>query len=803
MSRYEQGSPRRHGVVRWCRRVALAAAVAAAAVVTAGAVAYALTPLPTSLAALLPADDTRILDRHGRLIADLPRGGIRHVDVAFAALPLTLRQATLAAEDNSFYSNPGIDPLAIARAAVLDLRGGALYGGSTITQQLVRNTLLPPDERSSRSLLRKLHEALLALKLTRHLGKDGILALYLNTVNYGNLTYGAEAASQLYFGRPAAQLDLAQAAMLAGLPRAPSLYDPLRHPDAARGRQLAVLRLMLQHGYITPEQERLAAAEPLRIGSAALQGDSDPAPHWVTYVLGLVSDKLGAARVAQGGLTIRTTLDLALQQAATESVRRRVAEIAQEHNAHDAAVVSIDPRSGEILAMVGSADPTNRAIDGAYNVALAPRQPGSAIKPFTYLAALDRWSPGAANLGLTPASLLDDVPTTFRAPDGSLYQPMDYDAQFLGRVPLRVALGSSLNIPAVEVLQRVGIDRMLRMAHNAGITTMYRSDRYGQALTLGGGEVTLLDLTSAYGTIADLGMRHAPRAVLSVSDAAGHELGDWSPPPAAQAFGPRGPQLAAEMTDMLSDDAARLPSFGANSLLVLPDRPAAAKTGTTFDWHDNWTVGYTPDLVTGVWVGNADNAAMERITGVTGAAPIWNDVMTAALRDVAPRPFPIPPGMVRAAVCQDTGLAPEPGCRTPTTELFIAGTEPAPPVARTQSQIAGPPSVADPPDGARFALSSAIPAAAQQIAVTLQEGATPSQQAPHGHDLQLLVDGRPAGRCRAGPAAAGQGWGSPAAQQSCVLMWPLRPGRHRLAAQAPGAMAGRAVSITVDGNPQT
>ncbi|HKO23760.1 MAG TPA: transglycosylase domain-containing protein, partial [Chloroflexota bacterium] len=593
----------RRALARWCRRLAIAMGLAGLLLLAAGALAYALTPLPAMAGAALPAPDTRILDRHGALIADLPQAGIRHDVVPFSAFPPVLRAATLAAEDISFYRNPGIDPAAIVRAALLDVRSGrALYGGSTITQQVVRNALLSPAERASRSPWRKLHEGLLALKLTRHLSKDDILALYFNTVGYGHLTYGAEAASQLYFGRPAANLDLAQAALLAGLPRAPSLYDPLRHPDAARRRQLVVLRLMHRHGLITAQQERLAAAEPLRIDSA--DATTSPAPHWVTYVLGLVADRLGVARVARGGLTIRTTLDLGIQQAAVDAVRRRIAEIATAHQAHDAAVVAIAPQSGQILAMVGSADPANRAIDGAYNVALAPRQPGSAIKPFTYLAALDRWSPGAPNLHLTPASLLDDVPSTFHAPGGALYQPMDYDAHFLGRVPLRVALGSSLNVPAVQTLQRVGIARMLQVAHAAGITTMYRADRYGPALTLGGGDVTLLDLTAAYGTIAAGGMRHAPRAILSVTDAQGHELGDWAPPltrEARSAFGPRSPQLAALMTDILSDDSARLPAFGADSVLVLPGRPAAVKTGTTSDWHDNWTVGYTPDLVVGIW----------------------------------------------------------------------------------------------------------------------------------------------------------------------------------------------------------
>lgn len=626
---------------------------------------------------------------------------------------------------------------------------------------------------------------------------------------------GAETASELYFGRPAADLDLAQAALLAGLPRGPSLYDPLRHPVAARRRQRVVLRLMRAHGFITPAQERLAAAESLRIGSASVARDTgagSPAPHWVTYALGLVADKLGPNVVARGGLTVRTTLDLGVQEAAMAAVSRRIPAVAAAHGGRDAAVVAIAPGSGEILAMVGSADPTDRSIDGAYNVALAPRQPGSAIKPFTYIAALDRWSRGAQNLHLTAASLLDDAPTTFRAPDGSPYQPQDYDARFLGRVPLRVALGSSLNVPAVETLEKVGIRRMLDVAHAAGITTMYRADRYGPALTLGGGEVTLLDLTSAYGTIAAAGWHRAPRAILDVTDAHGHPLGDWAVPPAAQAFGPRGPQLAALMTDILADDGARLPGFGADGPLAFSDRPAAAKTGTTTDWHDNWTVGYTPDLAAGVWVGNADNSPMRRISGITGAAPIWHDLMEEVLRPVAPRPFTLPPGMVRATVCASTGLLPSsssPRCADQIDELFIAGTEPGAPAcgcsprARDPRMAAGGrcdakraasfacrmpslrpqtqafhglmPTIADPPDGSRYLYSPSLPAEAQQVSVRLPVTGA-----------QLLVDGRAAGRCNGDP---------------CAVPWRLRPGRHVLQALMVDAhgytMLGRGITIMV------
>jgi len=784
---------------RWRRprRVLAALLLLPLLLLAAGTLAYALTPLPSLSAAeaALPAPDTRILDRHGALIADLPRGGVRHDTVPFSIFPLALRQATIAAEDASFYHNAGVDPLGILRAALLDARlDRAAYGGSTITQQLVRNLLLSPQERTSRSLLRKVHEAILALKLTRHLSKDDILALYLNNISYGNLTYGAEAASEFYFARPIGNLDLAQAALLAGLPRAPTLYDPLRHPDAAHRRALVVLDLMRQRGLISAAQQRLAADERLTIGGSSSGSGAtvNLAPHWVTYVLGQLTDGLGAERVARGGLTVRTTLDLGIQLDARQAVQRRIAEVGKEHNAHDAAVVAISPRSGQILAMVGSADPNDPSIDGAYNVALAPRQPGSAIKPFTYLAALDRWSPGARNLHLTAASILDDVPSTFYGPDGAPYQPLDYNMRFLGRVPLRVALGSSLNVPAVETLERVGIPRLLQVAHAAGITTMYQADRYGPALTLGGGEVTLLDLTSAYGTIAAGGVRHAPSAILSVTDTNGRALGAWAPPPARQVLGPRGPRLAALMTDILADDSARWPEFGAGSALVLPDRPAAVKTGTTTDWHDNWTVGYTPDLVTGVWVGNADNTPMLHISGITGAAPIWHDVMAAALRPVVPRPFALPPGMVRETVCQGTGLPPTPApaapCADRTDALFIAGTQPG--VGSGQWTVTSneAPVITDPPNGARFGVSPDLPASVQQLSISVGSPLTPTPwltsppdpnrgSASLAHSpsrgegsIAVLVDGRVVDTC-----AGGSG-------RPCSVLWQLQPGRHYLQA---------------------
>ncbi len=631
---------------------------------------YAATlPLPSDPASAAPAESTRLLDRQGRLLVDLAPGGYHHV-VPLAAMPAALVAGTVAAEDASFYSNPGVEPLAIGRALFLDLRrdSGQLYGGSTLTQQLVRTLLLSPQERRSGSLTRKLHEAALALRLTRLLPKERILALYLNSVYYGNLAYGVDAAAQVYFGQPVSSLDLAQCALLAGLPRAPAFYDPLRHPEAARRRQRDVLRLMAQRGAISPGQEAQAAAEPLQFVNGMAHG---AAPHFTAYVVDLLEERLGAARVRQGGLTVRTSLDLDLQHVAEGIVARRVGALAA-HNAHDGALVALDPRTGEVLALVGSADPTNRRISGAVDVALSPRQPGSAIKPFTYAAAF-------AN-GLSPATIVSDVPTTFPTREGDAYTPQNYDLQFHGPVPLRVALASSLNVPSVALLQRVGLGRMLGLAHAAGMTTMNDARRYGLALTLGGGEVRLLDLTSAYGVFAAGGVRHPPLALLDVRDSHGQVVLAEAPGGGGQVLGPHGVQVAYLITDVLSDPQARLLGFGEGSPLELPDQPghfgAAVKTGTTGNWRDNWTVGYTPDLVVGVWVGNADNSPMRDVSGVTGAAPIWRDAMEAALRGRSAVPFVRPPGLVSLQVCAESGNLPTAFCPHQRLETFIAGQQP-------------------------------------------------------------------------------------------------------------------------------
>lgn len=657
------------------RRVVRALLITVVTAVVAAGVAIRLVlfadlPSPDALYAHRAGASARILDRKGRLLYEIadPHAG-RHVPVPLEEVPPACRQATIATEDATFYTNPGIDPLGILRAVWINLRGGdVLAGGSTITQQVARNLLLDPQERAERTLVRKLRETILAWRIARTYTKDEILALYLNEVYYGNLAYGIEAAARTYFGKGVAELDLAECALLAGLPQAPAAYNPLVDPEAARERQRVVLGLMEEQGYITRQQARLAAEERLHFASAPFAIE---APHFVMFVRAWLEDRFGLEALYRDGLVVTTTLDLDMQHAAERSVRRhlqrlaRVEEGSPLHNVNNAALVAMDPRTGEILAMVGSPDYFDPTIDGAVNAALALRQPGSAIKPVTYAAAFDprREQP------LTSASVLLDVRTAFLTEEGRPYVPENYDRRFHGPVSAREALACSYNVPAVRVLNEVGVDRMVGLARDLGLSHFGGG---GLALTLGGGEVRLLELTAAYAAFANGGRRVDPVAVLEVRDASGQVRYR-----ARTGSGPRvlDPRVAYLITDILSDNDARVPAFGPRSVLSL-SRPAAAKTGTSSDWRDNWTIGYTPDLVTGVWVGNADGRPMVQVSGVEGAGPIWHDFMEAALRGVPPSEFPEPPGLIHLRVCVPSGLLPTPYCLRTREEVFIAGTEP-------------------------------------------------------------------------------------------------------------------------------
>jgi len=694
------------------RRAAVSAA--ALAVLALAAAGWALTadlPGAGDLLTRSAPDATKIYDRHGVLLYEIldPRAG-RRTRVRLEELPPHLVQAVIAVEDAGFYRHPGVDLRGVARAVVQMARQRRIVsGGSTITQQLSREVLLSQDERGERTVRRKLREMVLALRITRAYAKDQVLEMYLSEVYFGQLAYGIEAAARTYFGKPARELDLAEAALLAGLIQSPAAYNPLVDIDAARARQAVVLERMVATGVTSAEDARLARAERLRFAGG---GGPLAAPHFVSWVQSRLEARYGPERVNTGGLHVVTTLDLDLQRRAEDIVRRRMAELNRrepgkpDYHATSAALVAIDPETGQVLALVGSADYFDRAIDGAVNVALALRQPGSAIKPLTYAAAFGASASGSTSasgmsrgsdpspttsrgpyppLPFTPATVLSDVATSFPTRENEPYRPMNYDRMWHGPISLRRALATSSNLVAVKVLDAVGVDAMVDTAERLGITTFGDRERFGLALTLGGGDVRLVELTAAYGALANGGHRVTAEPILAVLDAdAFRAAADGGGAGlAALAGGVRSvsggtaisPQVAFLVNDILSDDQARLPAFGEGSVLAL-GRPAAAKTGTTTDFRDNWTVGHTPDLVTGVWVGNADNSPMRYISGITGAGPIWHDFMEAAHRGRPARPFARPDGLASVEVCVTSGLLPTPACRRRAREWFIAGTEP-------------------------------------------------------------------------------------------------------------------------------
>ncbi len=605
---------------------------------------------------------TKILDRNGELLYVIndPLGGRRTL-VRLEDIPLDLRNATIATEDPTFYSNPGFNPLAIARALYYNIREGEIVSGaSTITQQLVKTLFVGTEV----SLKRKIKEAVLAAEITRTYDKDTILEIYLNEIYYGNLAYGVAAAAETYFNKPVSELTLAESALLVGIVPAPVAHDPYTHREAALAARDAVLDKMVRHGYITAEQAEAAKAEPLTLAKRRIDM---LAPHFVVYVREQLEQQYGAETLYRGGLQVETTLDLRIQKIAEQVARERISKLTGQ-NVTNAALVAIDPQTGEILAMVGSVDFYDEEIDGQVNVAVSPRQPGSSIKPLTYVAAFER--------GWTPATMIMDVKTQF--PDGANppFEPPNYDGKEHGPVSVRTALANSYNIPAVKALQYIGIPSLVEMAQRLGVRSL-NSPYYGLSLTLGGGEVTLLEMTGAYSAFATSGVWREPQAILRVRDASGAVIYEYSPGPGRQVLDPRHAYL---ITDILSDNEARTPMFGPSSYLKL-SRPAAAKTGTTNNYRDAWTIGYTTSLVAGVWVGNSDGSEMQRVPGSQGAGPIWHDFMEQALpileaEGKAALPFPRPAGIIEVEVCSISGQKPSPDCPSRRKELFLIGTEP-------------------------------------------------------------------------------------------------------------------------------
>lgn len=611
---------------------------------------------------------TKIYDRHGHLLYTIYSTRNQSF-VPLSRIPTSVQKATIAIEDKDFYRHGPIDIRGIARAFVSTVFKGNIQGGSTITQQLVKNSLLSPEQ----TISRKVKELVLAFVVESLYSKDQILEMYLNQVSYGGTAWGIQSASYVYFNKPVSKLNLAEGAFLAGLPEAPSLYSPFSgRPDLAKKRQEQILRLMKEQKYITANQEAQARNTELSFSETV---DKIEAPHFVFYVKNLLVKKYGLRMVEQGGLSVTTSLDLDIQNFAQQTVASEVAKLTTSNVSNGAALIT-NPKTGEILAMVGSRDYFDREHDGNVNVTTSLRQPGSSIKPINYATGLIK--------GYTAATPIIDQKTCFGGakPGEGSYCPVNYDGKFHGVTQMRTALANSFNIPAVKMLKMNGIDAMIATASAMGITTFKDPDRYGLSLTLGGGEVRMIELAEAFGVFANLGYRMPLEPILKVTDSKGKTLQEYKAPSSAL-FGkkviPEG--VAYIISHILSDNAARAIEFGTNSPLKVGTYPVSVKTGTTNDFRDNWTVGYTPSYLAAVWVGNNDNSPMRGIvSGITGAAPIWNKLMTHLLTNKPKETMPKPDSVVGANVCTTSGLLPPPDGtpdRCPVHfEYFLKGTVP-------------------------------------------------------------------------------------------------------------------------------
>ena len=567
------------------------------------------------------SSSTKIYDRTGTVVLYDVHANIKRTVVTTDQISPNVKNAVVSIENKNFYHDLGIDPLAILRAAFSQILPGVTNsGGSTITQQLVKNTLLT----GQKTLSRKLKEWVLAVKLTRVMTKDEILTDYLNAVPYGGTVYGVEEASQEFFGVPASQIDLAEAAYLAAIPNAPSFYSPYgQHTAALENRKNLVLKDMLAQGYITNDQYAAAKAE--KVSFLPPEGGTGKALHFVEYIRQYLENKYGEDVLLNGGLKVTTTLDWNLQQVAEKTILENALANEKQYNASNSALVAIDPRTGQILSMVGSRNYFDKQIDGAFNVATAGRQPGSSFKSIVYSRAFEK--------GYTPDTVLFDIPTQFgpcaafdMSDTSPCYAPSDYDNKWNGPMSLRNALAQSRNVPAVQLLSMVGLNDALQTAKNLGITTLdNNSSRYGLTLVLGGGEVSLLDMTSVYSVFANDGVRNAPTGILEVDDAQGSVLEKYTPNPSTV----MDHNAVRNLSDVLSDNVARTPLFGANSFFFFSGRQVAGKTGTTNNDKDAWVFGYTPSVAVGVWTGNNDNTAMKSGSAISG--PAWHTFMTAAL----------------------------------------------------------------------------------------------------------------------------------------------------------------------------
>ncbi len=603
-----------------------------------------------------PSLTTKIYDREGTLLYQIYKDENRTL-INLSDLPRHVIDATLAAEDKSFYHHFGVDPQGILRAMYNNFANCKLglaicspQGGSTITQQLAKNALLSPEK----SWTRKLKEFVLALSIERRYTKDQILEMYLNQVGYGGTAYGIEQASRQYFGKSAIDLSLAEASLLAGLPVSPTTLSPFgTNPYLGKIRQQQVLASMVQTGTISEDEKIGVLATPLVFNP---QGITIRAPHFVMYIKDLLVKNFGEDVVARGGLEVVTTLNLNYQEILQQEIISELRRLEKLH-VQNAAGLVIDPLSGEILAMVGSHDFFDSQHDGQVNVTLQERQPGSTIKPITYALAFSR--------GMTPNTTIDDSPVCFVLKGQPDYCPKNYDGRFHGTVTLRTALASSYNIPAIKLLNSFGVTSLVNLGKSLGITTWNDPSRFGLSLTLGGGEVTMLDMVQVYSVFATGGRKVPLNPIISVKDATGRSLSIGTPATSTEVISPA---IAYQINSILSDPSARAPAFGYNSILNLPGKNVAVKTGTTNALRDNWTFGYTQDVLVAAWVGNNDNSPMSSVaSGITGASPIWARTMQKILAGRIPPPFTPPSNMVRVNIsCSDK----------PRYEYFVPGTAP-------------------------------------------------------------------------------------------------------------------------------
>jgi 1A family penicillin-binding protein len=590
-------------------------------------------PDPDKLLQRQIIQSTKIYDRTGQNILYEIFAEERRSLVKLEDIPDNLIHATLVSEDQKFFDHPGFDFKAILRAILVDLiRGDKVQGGSTLTQQFIKNAFLTPEK----TYVRKIKELLLAYKIEKKYSKQEILQMYFNEIPYGSNAYGVAAAAQIYFNKSVKDLSLDECALLAALPKAPTYYSPYgNHQNELVARQKYILQTLVNQGYLSQEMAT-QAQKTNTLEKIIPRWENITAPHFVMYLKEILTEKYGQRLVEQGGLKVITTLDLKKQQLAEKAIDSQAEKNAQTFNASNAALVAIDVKTGQVLALVGSKDFFDESIDGQVNVALRPRQPGSSFKPIVYAAAFSK--------GYTPETILFDVPTNFGpSGTGKDYLPKNYNEKYYGPVTIRQALAGSLNVPAVKTLYLTGINNVLNLAQRMGYTTLLDESRYGLSLVLGGGEVKLLEHVNAFGIFAREGKKISPSFILKVEDGQGNILEQNDNLSALVSPQVLTPQITRLINDILSDNQARSFVFGEKNYLTLPDRPVAAKTGTTNNFHDAWTIGYTPSLVAGVWVGNSRNEAMgNHADGSTVAAPIWQEFMSQSLANTPIEKFTPP-----------------------------------------------------------------------------------------------------------------------------------------------------------------